>query len=105
MLLDLVREQFGLTAPVGLDNSSLRLAHCVDDKPVSACSMLRWMRDGCAIETVEGLSSRTSSIRFEEAFMEFGDVVQCGYCTSGFILTAKALLAECRSDGNKIPIT
>jgi len=95
-LLDLVREQFGLTgAKLGCDIQVCGACTLlVDGKPVSACSMLAVDADGCAIETVEGLSSKDKLHPLQEAFMEFG-ALQCGYCTSGFILTAKALLDEC----------
>lgn len=94
-LLDLVREQFGLTgAKLGCDIQVCGACTLlVDGKPVSACSMLGVDADGCAIETIEGLSSKDKLHPLQEAFMEFG-ALQCGYCTSGFILTAKALLAE-----------
>jgi carbon-monoxide dehydrogenase small subunit len=95
-LLDLVREQFGLTgAKLGCDIQVCGACTLlVDGKPVSACSMLAIDADGCAIETIEGLSSKDKLHPLQEAFMEFG-ALQCGYCTSGFILTAKALLDEC----------
>jgi len=94
-LLDLVREQFGLTgAKLGCDIQVCGACTLlVDGKPVSACSMLAVDADGCAVETVEGLSSKDKLHPIQEAFMEFG-ALQCGYCTSGFILTAKALLDE-----------
>lgn len=94
-LLDLVREQFGLTgAKLGCDIQVCGACTLlVDSKPVSACSMLAVDADGCAIETVEGLSRKDKLHPLQEAFMEFG-ALQCGYCTSGFILTAKALLEE-----------
>ena len=95
-LLDLVREQFGLTgAKLGCDIQVCGACTLlVDGKPVSACSMLAVDVDGCAIETIEGLSSKGQLHPLQESFMEFG-ALQCGYCTSGFILTAKALLDEC----------
>ena len=95
-LLDLVREQFGLTgAKLGCDIQVCGACTLlVDGKPVSACSMLAVDAHGCAIESVEGLSGKDKLHPIQEAFMEFG-ALQCGYCTSGFILTAKALLAEC----------
>ena len=96
-LLDLVREEFGLTgAKLGCDIQVCGACTLlVDGKPVSACSMLALDADGCAIETIEGLSSSKDKLHpLQEAFMEFG-ALQCGYCTSGFILTAKALLEEC----------
>ena len=94
-LLDLVREQFGLTgAKLGCDIQVCGACTLlVDGKPVSACSMLAVDADGCAVETVEGLSHKDKLHPLQEAFMEFG-ALQCGYCTSGFILTAKALLDD-----------
>jgi aerobic carbon-monoxide dehydrogenase small subunit len=96
MLLDLVREQFGFTgAKLGCDIQVCGACTLlVDGKPVSACSMLAVDADGCAVETVEGLSHKDKLHPLQEAFMEFG-ALQCGYCTSGFILTAKALLDDC----------
>ena len=95
-LLDLVREQFGLTgAKLGCDIQVCGACTLlVDGKPVSACSVLAVDVDGAAIETIEGLSTKDKLHPLQEAFMEFG-ALQCGYCTSGFILTAKALLDEC----------
>ena len=94
-LLDLVREQFGLTgAKLGCDIQVCGACTLlVDGKPVSACSMLAVDVDGAAVETVEGLGKTGALHPLQEAFMEFG-ALQCGYCTSGFILTAKALLDE-----------
>ncbi|HEY3154716.1 MAG TPA: (2Fe-2S)-binding protein [Candidatus Binatia bacterium] len=94
-LLDMVREQFGLTgAKLGCDIQVCGACTLlVDGKPVSACSVLAIDVDGCEILTVEGLSQKDSLHPLQEAFMEFG-ALQCGYCTSGFLLTAKALLEE-----------
>ena len=94
-LLDLVREQFNLTgAKLGCDIQVCGACTLLlDGKPVSACSVLAMDADGCDILTIEGLSNKDSLHPIQEAFMEFG-ALQCGYCTSGFILTAKALLDE-----------
>ena len=94
-LLDLVREQFNLTgAKMGCDIQVCGACTLlVDGRPVSACSVLAVDADGCDILTIEGLSNKDSLHPIQEAFMEFG-ALQCGYCTSGFILTAKALLDE-----------
>ena len=94
-LLDLVREQFNLTgAKLGCDIQVCGACTLlVDGRPVSACSVLAVDADGCDILTIEGLSNKDSLHPIQEAFMEFG-ALQCGYCTSGFILTAKALLDE-----------
>lgn len=95
-LLDMVREQLGLTgAKLGCDIQVCGACTLlVNGKPVSACSVLAVDADGAEISTVEGLSSNGSFHPLQEAFMEFG-ALQCGYCTSGFLLTAKALLDEC----------
>jgi aerobic-type carbon monoxide dehydrogenase small subunit (CoxS/CutS family) len=94
-LLDAVRDQLGLTgAKLGCDMQVCGACTLlVDGKPVSACSMLAVDVDGCAIQTIEGLSTKGALHPLQEAFMEFG-ALQCGYCTSGFILTAKALFDE-----------
>jgi aerobic carbon-monoxide dehydrogenase small subunit len=95
-LLDLVREQFGLTgAKLGCDIQVCGACTVLlGGKPVSACSFLAIDADGAEVLTVEALNSNGSLHPLQEAFMEFG-ALQCGYCTSGFILTAKALLDEC----------
>jgi len=94
-LLDLVREQFNLTgAKLGCDMQVCGACTLLlDRKPVSACSVLAVDADACEILTIEGLSNKNALHPLQEAFMEFG-ALQCGYCTSGFILTAKALLDE-----------
>lgn len=94
-LLELVREQFNLTgAKLGCDIQVCGACTLLlDGKPVSACSVLAVDADGCEVLTIEGLSGKNSLHPLQEAFMEFG-ALQCGYCTSGFILTAKALLDE-----------
>jgi carbon-monoxide dehydrogenase small subunit len=94
-LLELVREQFNLTgAKLGCDIQVCGACTLLlDGKPVSACSVLAVDTDGCEVLTIEGLSDKNALHPIQEAFMEFG-ALQCGYCTSGFILTAKALLDE-----------
>ena len=95
-LLDLVREQFGLTgAKLGCDIQVCGACTLLlNGKPVSACSVLAVDADGGDVLTLEGLGGKDGLHPLQEAFMEFG-ALQCGYCTSGFILTAKALLDEC----------
>jgi aerobic-type carbon monoxide dehydrogenase small subunit (CoxS/CutS family) len=94
-LLELVREQFNLTgAKLGCDIQVCGACTLlVNGKPVSACSFLAVDADGCDVTTIEGLGAGGAFHPLQEAFMEFG-ALQCGYCTSGFILTAKALLDE-----------
>ena len=95
-LLDLVRERFNLTgAKLGCDIQVCGACTLLlNGRPVSACSFLAVDADGCDVTTIEGLGAGGALHPLQEAFMEFG-ALQCGYCTSGFILTAKALLDEC----------
>jgi carbon-monoxide dehydrogenase small subunit len=65
----------------------------VDGLAVSACTYLAVEADGRSVLTVEGLAEGESLDPLQRAFVEAG-AVQCGFCTSGMLLTAKALLAE-----------
>ena len=65
----------------------------VDGTPVSACTYLAVEVDGRAVLTVEGLADGDRLDPLQEAFIEHG-AVQCGFCTAGMLLTARALLAE-----------
>lgn len=65
----------------------------VDGAPVSACTYLAVEVDGREITTVEGLADGDQLHPLQEAFIDHG-AVQCGFCTAGMLLTAKALLAE-----------
>jgi aerobic-type carbon monoxide dehydrogenase small subunit (CoxS/CutS family) len=95
-LLDLVRDEFNLIgAKLGCDIQVCGACTLlVDGKPVSACSMLALDVDHCEVLTLEGLGQKNALHPLQQAFMDLG-ALQCGYCTSGFILTAKALLDEC----------
>ena len=94
-LLEVLREQLALTgAKLGCDIQVCGTCTVLlDGKPVSACSTLAVDADGCSVTTIEGLGNGDALDPLQEAFMDFG-ALQCGYCTSGFILTAKALLVE-----------
>jgi carbon-monoxide dehydrogenase small subunit len=65
----------------------------VDGLAVSACTYLAVEADGRAVLTVEGLADGDSLHPLQRAFVEAG-AVQCGFCTSGMLLTARAMLAE-----------
>lgn len=94
-LLEVVRERLGLTgAKLGCDIQVCGTCTLLlNGKPVSSCSVLAVDADGCEVLTIEGLARQDSLHPLQEAFMEVG-ALQCGYCTSGFILTAKAMLEE-----------
>lgn len=67
----------------------------LDRRPVSACFLLAARLDGRSVETVEGLGGDGELHPIQQAFLDY-DVAQCGYCTPGFIMAAKALLEENR---------
>jgi carbon-monoxide dehydrogenase small subunit len=60
-------------------------------RPVYSCSQLAVWADGRAVQTVEGLARNEHLHPLQEAFIEH-DGPQCGYCTSGQLMSAKALL-------------
>ena len=65
----------------------------VDGLAVSACTYLAVEADGCAVLTVEGLAEGDTLHPIQRAFVDAG-AVQCGFCTAGMLLTARALLDE-----------
>jgi aerobic carbon-monoxide dehydrogenase small subunit len=65
----------------------------VDGLAVSACTYLAVEADGRSVLTVEGLADGESLHPLQRAFVDAG-AVQCGFCTSGMLLTARAMLAE-----------
>ena len=65
----------------------------MDNRPIAACVMLAPFADGTDILTVEGLATDDKLHPLQETFIKEG-AFQCGYCTPGMIMTAKALLDE-----------
>lgn len=65
----------------------------VDGKTVSGCLTLAVSLDGCDVVTIEGLDAHGQLDPVQQAFMECG-AFQCGFCTPGFILMSKELLAQ-----------
>jgi carbon-monoxide dehydrogenase small subunit len=65
----------------------------LDDKPVDACLVLALEADGCKIITIEGVARHGELDRLQRSFID-NAAIQCGYCTPGMILSAKALLAR-----------
>ena len=65
----------------------------VDGKPINSCLMFAAQADGREVLTIEGLAHGDTLDPLQEAFLDHG-AVQCGYCTPGMILNAKALLAK-----------
>jgi aerobic carbon-monoxide dehydrogenase small subunit len=99
LLVDFLRYDLGLIGTkegcsVGVCGACTVL---LDGQPVSSCIALTVMADGCEVTTIEGLAEDDRLHPLQQAFIEYGGF-QCGICTPGQIMAAKALL-----DGNPHP--
>jgi len=63
----------------------------LDDQPVSSCLVLAAQSDGREVITIEGVADGNELHPVQQAFVDQG-AVQCGFCTPGMVLSAKALL-------------
>jgi len=94
-LLEVLREDLGLTGT----KHGCELGECgacavlIDGEPQLSCLVLALECAGRSIETVEGMARGADLHPLQSAFADFG-AAQCGYCTPGILLTAKALLAH-----------
>ena len=97
-LLSLIRGELGLTGTKeGCDDSECGACMVlIDGRPVNSCSYLALQAEGREVTTVEGLAGAGEPSTLQRALVEAGGV-QCGFCTSGMLVSAQALLAE-RSD-------
>ena len=92
-LLEVLREDLQLTGT----KHGCELGECgacavlVDGRPVLSCLELALECEGRAVETVEGLAHGPELHPLQSAFADLG-AAQCGYCTPGILMTAKALL-------------
>lgn len=94
-LLQVLRKDLGLTgAKEACDSGGCgSCTVLIDDKPVYSCLVLALDAQGKDILTVEGLARDGRLHPLQQAFMKHG-AVQCGFCTPGMLLAAKALLDE-----------
>jgi len=94
-LLEVLREECGLTGT----KHGCELGECgtctvlVDGRPVLSCLVLTADMAGKRIETVEGMQHGNELHPLQAALADLG-AAQCGYCTPGILMTAKALIAE-----------
>lgn len=94
-LLQLLREHFGLTAA----KEGCGKGECgactvlLDGKVVDSCLLVMPQVEGHHVTTLEGIGQNGELDTIQEAFIEAG-AVQCGFCTPGMILAAKAILAQ-----------
>ena len=94
-LLDLLRDRIGLKGTKeGCSNGNCGTCTVlVDGETVNACLMLAQEAPGHDIVTIEGLASGGELHPIQKALIEYGGT-QCGFCTPGIIMSAKALLDE-----------
>ncbi len=94
-LLEVLREELDLTgAKKGCDAGDCGGCTVIlDGKPVVSCLTLAVEADGRDILTIEGLAQNGQLHPIQNAFVEHG-AIQCGFCTPGMIMSAKALLDE-----------
>jgi carbon-monoxide dehydrogenase small subunit len=95
LLVNVLRERLNLTGT----KKGCEIGNCgsctvlLDGNPVNSCLVLAVEADGCEITTIESLAQGEELDRLQQSFIDHA-AVQCGYCTSGMILSAKALLAR-----------
>ena len=94
-LLDVLRDELGLIGTkrgcgIGTCGSCTII---MDGKAILSCLTLAIECEGHTITTIEGISTAESLHPVQQSFIDNG-AVQCGYCTPGIVLTAKALLDE-----------
>jgi carbon-monoxide dehydrogenase small subunit len=92
-LFEVLREQLDLTGTKGacLEGECGSCTVLVDGVAMNACLVMGPQIDGLEVITVEGLAKGDDLAPIQQAFVDCG-AVQCGYCTPGLVVTAKALL-------------
>lgn len=92
-LLKFIREELHLTGT----KEGCEIGECgacivlLNDKPVNSCMVLAVELDGQELVTIEGLAKNGELDRIQQAFIDYA-AFQCGYCTPGMIISARALL-------------
>ena len=101
-LLDLLREQLGLTGTKkGCDHGQCGACTVLlNGRRINSCLTLAVMQDGASIVTVEGLADGDDLHPMQAAFVEH-DAYQCGYCTPGQICSAIGMIGEGRAQSRE----
>jgi aerobic carbon-monoxide dehydrogenase small subunit len=95
LLVHFIREDLSLTGThVGCDTTSCGACTVsVNGEPVKSCTVFAVQADGATIDTVEGMAVNGVLHPLQEGFWEKHGL-QCGFCTPGMLITARALLAK-----------
>ena len=94
LLVHFIREQLAMTGThIGCDTTSCGACTVlVEGRPIKSCTMFAVQADGLSVETIEGVAGAELHPLQQGFWEQHG--LQCGFCTPGMIMTAKALLAE-----------
>jgi aerobic-type carbon monoxide dehydrogenase small subunit (CoxS/CutS family) len=94
-LVEVLRDRVGLTGTkIGCDRGECGACTVLlDGRPVYSCSQLAVWADGRSVQTVEGLARNGRLSALQQAFVDH-NAAQCGFCTSGQLMAATALLAR-----------
>jgi aerobic carbon-monoxide dehydrogenase small subunit len=95
LLLDVLRYELGLTGTrTGCEVSACGACTVnLDGKAVRACSILAMQANGRDVVTIEGVADGEKLHPIQQAMVDHG-AIECGFCTSGMVMSARALLAE-----------
>jgi aerobic-type carbon monoxide dehydrogenase small subunit (CoxS/CutS family) len=95
LLVEALRKHLGLTGTKrGCESSSCGACTVIlNGMAVKSCSILALQADGAEVFTIEGLADGEKLHPLQRAFLDYG-AYQCGFCTSGMLASAKALLDE-----------
>jgi carbon-monoxide dehydrogenase small subunit len=95
LLVEVLRDELKLTGT----KTGCRTSSCgactvnIDGKAVRSCSVLALQADGREVTTIEGVANGDRLHPIQEAMVEYG-AIECGFCTPGMVMSARALLAE-----------
>jgi|TARA_B100000959_G_scaffold286117_1_gene363390 carbon-monoxide dehydrogenase small subunit len=101
LLIDLIRDIMKLkgTKPGCLEGECGACSVIIDGKAINSCMYLAINAHGKEIITIEGLRNKDNTLDdVQEKMLEHG-AVQCGFCTSGMVMTTKAYSDKCKSEG------
>jgi putative selenate reductase molybdopterin-binding subunit len=92
LLLDVLRREGYFGVKRGCEKGECGACTVLSNgQPINSCLMFAAQAEGCEILTIEGVAHGDALDSVQEAFLDYG-AVQCGFCTGGMVLSAKALL-------------